>query len=295
MQSSHRECIPVFQSPLPPGLQLPPLPSQLRRSGLRDKYGPVFTVLLGSRRVVVLCGHEAVKEALVDHAEEFSGRGGMPTLDRIFHGYGVILANRERWKQLRQFSVATLRNLGMGKRTLEERIAEEAECLVEEIRKARGSPFDPSRPISHAVANVISSVAFGDRFDYQDQMFLSLLDVIQSLFLELSSPWTQVGDMFPGIMRFLPGPHNRILTHVAVLHNFVSERVQRNQKTLDPGCPRDYIDAFLIKMEEVQSWGGGWGGILGGVSSALWGVPSHRKFLNVFLAVLVPFWNGNEF
>uniref|UniRef100_A0A8C3T8W7 Cytochrome P450 2G1 n=1 Tax=Chelydra serpentina TaxID=8475 RepID=A0A8C3T8W7_CHESE len=236
-----------LQRPFFPSSDLHPFPLQLR-----DKYGPVFTVLLGSRRVVVLCGHEAVKEALVDHAEEFSGRGGMPTLDRIFHGYGVILANRERWKQLRQFSVATLRNLGMGKRTLEERIAEEAECLVEEIRKARGSPFDPSRPISHAVANVISSVAFGDRFDYQDQMFLSLLDVIQSLFLELSSPWTQLYEMFPGIMRFLPGPHNRILTHVAVLHNFVSERVQRNQKTLDPGCPRDYIDAFLIKMEEEK-------------------------------------------
>uniref|UniRef100_A0A452HJW0 Uncharacterized protein n=1 Tax=Gopherus agassizii TaxID=38772 RepID=A0A452HJW0_9SAUR len=56
---------------------------------LQEKYGPVFSVLLGPRRVVVLCGHEAVKEALVDHAEEFSGRGGMPTLDRIFHGYGL--------------------------------------------------------------------------------------------------------------------------------------------------------------------------------------------------------------
>ncbi|CAM5172798.1 unnamed protein product [Eretmochelys imbricata] len=219
---------------------------------LRDKYGPVFTVLLGPRRVVVLCGHKAVKEALVDHAEEFSGRGGMPSLDRIFHGYGVILANGERWRQLRQFSVTTLRNLGMGKRTLEERIAEEALCLVEEIRKTKGSPFDPSLPVSHAVANVISSIAFGDRFDYQDQTFLSLLNVIQSLFLELTSPWTQLYEMFPGIMRFLPGPHNRILKHVDVLHNFVTERVQRNQKTLDPGCPRDYIDAFLIKMEEEK-------------------------------------------
>ncbi|XP_038238021.1 cytochrome P450 2G1-like isoform X1 [Dermochelys coriacea] len=249
-------------SKFPPGpTPLPLLGNALQLSGgdlftslmaLRDKYGPVFTVLLGLRRVVVLCGHEAVKEALVDHAEEFSGRGGMPTLDRIFHGYGVILANGERWRQLRQFSVTTLRNLGMGKRSLEERIAEEARCLVEEIRKTNGSPFDPSLAVSHTVANVISSIAFGDRFDYQDQMFLSLLDVIQSLFLELTSPWTQLYEMFPGIMCFLPGPHNRILKHVEVLHNFVTERVQRNQKTLDPGCPRDYIDAFLIKMEEEK-------------------------------------------
>lgn len=55
---------------------------------LRDKYGPVFTVYLGPRRVVILCGHQAVKEALVDQAEEFSGRGELATIDRNFNGFG---------------------------------------------------------------------------------------------------------------------------------------------------------------------------------------------------------------
>lgn len=36
----------------------------------------------------MLCGHEAVKEALVDQAEEFSGRGEQATFDRLFKGYG---------------------------------------------------------------------------------------------------------------------------------------------------------------------------------------------------------------
>nr|AAR90938.1 truncated cytochrome P450 2A13 variant 4 [Homo sapiens] len=40
---------------------------------ISERYGPVFTIHLGPRRVVVLCGHDAVKEALVDQAEEFSG------------------------------------------------------------------------------------------------------------------------------------------------------------------------------------------------------------------------------
>uniref|UniRef100_A0A8C4YA93 Uncharacterized protein n=1 Tax=Gopherus evgoodei TaxID=1825980 RepID=A0A8C4YA93_9SAUR len=204
---------------------------------LREKYGPVFSVLLGPRRVVVLCGHEAVKEALVDHAEKFSGRGGMPTLDRIFQGYGVILANGERWKQLRQFSVATLRSLGMGKRSLQERIAEEALCLVEEIRKTNGLCL----PFPH---------------DIQSGQLTSgrplLLRAANRAFRVSPTFPPQFYEMFPGIMRFLPGPHNRILQHVKVLHNFVTERVQRNQKTLDPGSPRDYIDTFLIKMEEEK-------------------------------------------
>ena len=55
---------------------------------LRDKYGPVFTVYFGSRPIVVLCGHDAVKEALIDKAEEFSGRKTNPTLERTFQGHG---------------------------------------------------------------------------------------------------------------------------------------------------------------------------------------------------------------
>ncbi|KAF7469246.1 Hypothetical predicted protein [Marmota monax] len=54
---------------------------------LRKKYGPMFTVYLGPRPVVILCGHELVKEALVDRADEFSGRGEMATLDKNFQGH----------------------------------------------------------------------------------------------------------------------------------------------------------------------------------------------------------------
>uniref|UniRef100_A0A8C8SGE6 Uncharacterized protein n=1 Tax=Pelusios castaneus TaxID=367368 RepID=A0A8C8SGE6_9SAUR len=228
---------------------------------LGEKYGPVFTVYLGPRPVVVLCGHKAVKQALVDHAEKFSGRGRMPTLDRIFHGYGVILANGQRWKQLRQFSITTLRNFGMGKRSLEERITEEAQCLVEEIRKTNGLWL--FCPISHTVANVICAITFGERFDYQDEKFSSLREPTllrpfsfcsaNFLFSALSPAFPpQLYEMFPSIMQFLPGPHNDVLQDVKVLHDFIIERVQMNQKTLDLGCPRDYIDSFLIKMEEEK-------------------------------------------
>ncbi|CAM5129236.1 unnamed protein product [Natator depressus] len=56
---------------------------------MRDKYGPVFMVHLGSRRVVVLWGYKGVKEALVDQAEEFRGRGEMPVFSKDFNGHGI--------------------------------------------------------------------------------------------------------------------------------------------------------------------------------------------------------------
>lgn len=48
----------------------------------------MFTIHLGPRRVVVLYGYDAVKEALVDQAEEFGGRGEQATYNTLFKGYG---------------------------------------------------------------------------------------------------------------------------------------------------------------------------------------------------------------
>lgn len=37
---------------------------------------------------MVLCGTEAIREALVDQAEAFSGRGKIAVVDQVFQGYG---------------------------------------------------------------------------------------------------------------------------------------------------------------------------------------------------------------
>lgn len=57
---------------------------------LSEEYGPVFTVHLGTEPVVVLHGHDVVKEALVDRADEFASRGHMPIGDRANNGLGMF-------------------------------------------------------------------------------------------------------------------------------------------------------------------------------------------------------------
>ncbi|XP_009470607.1 PREDICTED: cytochrome P450 2C20-like isoform X3 [Nipponia nippon] len=158
---------------------------------LSEEYGPVFTVHMGSDPVVVLHGHDVVKEALIDRADEFAARGHMPIGDRANNGLGIIFSNNEEWLQVRRFALSTLRSFGMGKRTVEERIQEETGYLLEEINKTKGTPFDPTFMLSCAVSNVICSIVFGQRYDYKDKKFLALMNNMNNIFEMINSLWGQ--------------------------------------------------------------------------------------------------------
>nr|XP_033811823.1 cytochrome P450 2G1-like [Geotrypetes seraphini] len=158
---------------------------------LYEKYGPVFTIYMGLRRVVVICGYDAVREALIAQAEDFSERGDLPTFNKVFRKYGVVFSSGETWKQLRRFSLWTLRDFGFGKRSIEDRIQEEAKYLVEELRKTKEMPFDPTFFFSKVTSNIICSIVFGNRFDYDDKEFLTLLQMMNNSFQLSSSFWGQ--------------------------------------------------------------------------------------------------------
>uniref|UniRef100_A0A8D0Q880 Cytochrome P450 n=1 Tax=Sus scrofa TaxID=9823 RepID=A0A8D0Q880_PIG len=189
---------------------------------ISQRYGPVFTVHLGPRRIVVLCGYDAVKEALVDQAEEFSGRGEQATFDWLFKGYGE-----------------GDRRAGAG-------------MCSGRLSGRSGAFIDPTYFLSRTVSNVISSIVFGDRFDYEDKEFLALLRMMLGSFQFTATSTGQLYEMFYSVMKHLPGPQQQAFKDLQGLEDFIARKVEHNQRTLDPNSPRDFIDSFLIRMQEEK-------------------------------------------
>uniref|UniRef100_A0A8C9PX41 unspecific monooxygenase n=1 Tax=Spermophilus dauricus TaxID=99837 RepID=A0A8C9PX41_SPEDA len=222
-------------------------------TNLSKVYGPVFTLYLGMKPIVVLHGYEAVKEALVDHGEEFAGRNSIPIFKRSKKNFGkctcmcVLFSghwddNGKTWKEIRRFSLMTLRNFGMGKRSIEDRVQEEARC----------SPCDPTFILGCAPCNVICSIIFKNRFDYQDPDFLTLVKKLNENVRIMSSAWAQVYNNFPALIDYLPGSHHIVSKNIDYTMNYILEKVKEHEESLDVNDPRDFIDCFLIKKAQVQ-------------------------------------------
>ncbi|XP_027263217.1 cytochrome P450 2C26 isoform X2 [Cricetulus griseus] len=252
-QSSERGKLPPGPTPLPligNFFQIDVKNISQSLTNFSKVYGPVFTLYLGMKPTVVLHGYEAVKEALIDHGEEFAGRGSFPMAEKISEGLGIAFSNGSIWKETRRFTLMTLRNLGMGKRSIEDRVQEEAQCLVEELRKTNASPCDPTFILSCAPCNVICSIIFQNRFDYKDQDFLNFMEKVNENVRILSSPWLQVCNNFPSLIDYCPGSHHTITKNVNYIKNYLTEKIKEHQESLDVANPRDFIDYYLIKLKQ---------------------------------------------
>lgn len=131
---------------------------------------------------------------------------------------GILFANGETWKEMRRFALSTLRDFGMGKRSVEEKIAEECRYLIHKFEEhegtgvgrprgddvlllgdmfdacvhASGRAFDTSRLANYATSNIISSIVYGSRFDYDDPRFINMVNRVNELIRLVGSAPIQV-------------------------------------------------------------------------------------------------------
>nr|XP_020016190.1 cytochrome P450 2J2-like [Castor canadensis] len=160
------------------------------------------------------------------------------------------MSNGQIWKEQRRFTVTMLKNFGLGKKSLEQRIQEEAQHLVEAIEEEKGKPFDPHYKINNAVSNIISSITFGERFEYQDDRFQELLRLLDEITCLEASLVCQLYNVFPWIMKFIPGPHQTLFSNWEKLKLFVSQIIEQHKRDWNPDKTRDFIDAYLKEMEK---------------------------------------------
>ncbi|KAK2841897.1 hypothetical protein Q5P01_012097 [Channa striata] len=219
---------------------------------LRKSYGDIYSLFLGSKPAVVISGVKAIKEALVTKASDFSGRPQDMFINDATERKGVILADYgPTWKEHRRFALMTLRNFGLGKNSMEERIHGEIQHVIKTLEKSIGKSLSPRVMFHNAASNIICQVLFGMRYEYDDEF----IKVIVNCFTENSKiangPWAMLYDSVP-MIRKLPLPFRKGFKNVKTCQSIGKRLLTEHKKTRIPGKPRDLVDCYLDELDKKE-------------------------------------------
>ena len=142
---------------------------------------------------------------------------------------GMSMMNTTKeWKRYHQLSLSILKQFGFGvKSTMESRILAELEFIREYLLKQNGRSFNPRELVYLSTTNVLTSILFGQRRDYN----LGITELGHQTKLLFDSFDTDL-EVAP-FLRFLPFHRNKLRQNIAA------------EKTLE--------QIFRVKVEEIQS------------------------------------------
>lgn len=220
--------------------------------------GDIFSVRIGSKYAVVLNTYEIIKDAFIIKGEKFSNRSSTGLFAKLLpHRLkGVIFSSGPIWKEQRVVSFTILKDLGMGKNVLAERICEEVAVYVEEIAKFKGQPVDLKTLTNSCVSNVISSIIFGKRFELNDPLLLRLLQIINDFVTTFSG--VSVLNFMPALKNVPGDPFkanplisnsNELQQHLRVI---INETKDQRAKSSDSFISL-YMDQIARKQKIGQS------------------------------------------
>ncbi|GAU94638.1 hypothetical protein RvY_06372 [Ramazzottius varieornatus] len=234
-----------------------------------QEYGPTVGLWMGSRPMVVIHDPELARTVFND--DNITGRDRNLVFNHIFKGRGLLQSEGELWREHRRFTMGAVQELGMGKGWMEEAILLEVREVVGTFKAHVGQRYDHKPLLTSCVASVVAAMVFGQRFDPNDQRFLTLSNLfaenqklVNALLPIQAFPFLKYipGLRFRPLLQQLQGEANAI---IAFCRGFMEERKQELQKrrlaaaAAGSGQPSvdgkdDYIMAYLKEREKAASY-----------------------------------------
>ncbi|KAL1130992.1 hypothetical protein AAG570_012233, partial [Ranatra chinensis] len=217
---------------------------------LTRKYGQLLGLRLGKDLVVIASGSRLVKHVLT--SEVFDARpDGFFFRQRAFGGrYGLAFIDGDFFTEQKKFCMRHLRNLGLGRNFMEQKIAYEVEELVQNFMKNCHNPVRLPGEMIYSVANSFWTIVAGERFSPDDDKVVNLFKLLELGF--------KLQDMSGGVLNQMP-----FLRHVAPEWTSYNKHIQVNtafvghfrglieehRRTLTSSETRDLIDAYLQEID----------------------------------------------
>ena len=168
----------------------------------------------------------------------------------LSHILGIIGSSGLLWHENRTFTFNTLKSFGFGKRSLQDKIIEEVQKLLKTLEDTKGEIFTLKPLVQGVFSNIVTSIVFNQRYDYDDPKMSEIRDLIHQQLAD--SEFAGALDILP-ILEKLPGDlfHSKRLKAVEKrLEEFMRQHIDEHKRSLDDDNHRDFTDAYLSEIKK---------------------------------------------
>ena len=153
----------------------------------------------------------------------------------------------KHWKEQRTWTFNALRGLGLGKHNFEVNIATEICHLCDRLEANQAVAFNPNHVLNTAVSNIVCSIVYGTRYEYDSIHFKRMLTLLQENF-ELAGMAGLV-NFFP-FLKYLPlSGFRKFRSNLEeLISSLFSKSVKEHIGTFNKNNIRDFIDAYLNEI-----------------------------------------------
>ncbi|XP_072043283.1 cytochrome P450 2U1-like [Amphiura filiformis] len=210
---------------------------------LGQKYGKIYSFDVFGLVFVVINDYSIMKEANNDpilsdkgHNNELENR----LLGSCYHSY-------KHMAEYRKFDRKFYREFGIGKRSFEDKIVAECKSISQQLDDLKGIPCNPHHLFVNGTCNVLFSIVFGVRHDYDDEHFRHLTDLNSRIVYLLGAGfWCLIRP------KYYPNKESKEMLEIAQdIYDFIDTHIEKHRHDFDAKTPKDFIDLYLKAIEEA--------------------------------------------
>ncbi len=226
---------------------------------LVEKYGPIVGIKIGETLTVILGSFDIIQDAL--GREEFSARPAFTGLQEVRGTSGkdglpgVILSSGQTWVEQRRFTLKKLRDLGLGKNSLEELVAEEVEKVCSSLQAESGKFIELRKRFNIAAVNALWKIVTSSKLDHNDPELKLLVENLDRFNYEFSQPLFLVASnkKSPTLFRIFEKLNiTKFGKSVRQVLNHVSKFISYHEETYQEDVPRDFLDEYIKKIKDDE-------------------------------------------
>ncbi|KAK6045823.1 unspecific monooxygenase [Cooperia oncophora] len=209
--------------------------------------------------IVNICDYSTAVDAMVKKGSTFADRTIFYMFRLTRKNRGIIATNGTPWVEQRRFALHTLRNFGLGRNIIEERIMFEFEIACEELDKrlkTEGRSINAHENLELLIGNIINRMLFTERFEKKEAERFFFLKKRLDDTMENASLFDMLVEEWNVNWPLIRSRTDRLLEPFYTVMDFIRNQIEQRKREIANGTHvlqgegDDFVDAFLVQMKK---------------------------------------------